>query len=322
MWHALRNLRKAVFGSGKAYEHLKVISKDSDGQAMRTQVMSLLCQMAKTEEKQDFLIAEQMIHQLLVERSPRFLQHLERHYLNRREQWSRAWRVVPDGFSAINTSMHIEASHRVIKHVYMGGNANRRLDSLIHVLLRYARDQEISLEMNAQRQKYSKVETEASTKHREKARLYFENQSMIVPETDIENTLWRVKSADPKYPHKTYEVSDPRNLPLQVRLLRTICICMTSPPCRAILSKAALGVHADRFADKDRPSCGVCDCRYSCNCDARRFNSSRACKHMHAVHALYFALPAALGKEPTIWLTGLAGDDEIVEGEQVGHVHD
>ena len=40
----------------------------------------------------------------------------------------------------INTNMYIESFHRILKHLYMKAKANRRIDNLIHVLLKVSRD--------------------------------------------------------------------------------------------------------------------------------------------------------------------------------------
>ena len=139
-WHALRNPRKAVYGTGKTYAHLKVEPEDAthDGDALRKEIMDLLMQMSKTDKKDDCVTAEKLLRQTLRGGSKRFLQHLETHYLNRRQQWCRSWRVVLDRHVSMVTSMHVESSFRVVKHVFLKGIANRRLDSLIVALRQYA----------------------------------------------------------------------------------------------------------------------------------------------------------------------------------------
>ena len=55
---------------------------------------------------------------------------------NRYEQWAMCFRKG----SGINTNMFSEASHRVLKHVYMHGRHNKRLNHLLQILLAYFRD--------------------------------------------------------------------------------------------------------------------------------------------------------------------------------------
>ena len=77
---------------------------------------------------------------------------------------------------------------------------------------------------------------------------------------------------------------------------------MTSPICTRKLSPEAIGDRLPGVRSKDLPRCGICDCRYSCTCEDYRYRT-RACKHQHAVHSLYYTIPAAKGEEPDVWLT-------------------
>ena len=85
------------------------------------------------------------------------------------------------------------------------------------------------------------------------------------------------------------------------------CKCMTTPRCPQLLSKAAVGNRLPGVMEKDLPKCGLCDCTYTCSCESARYGP-RACKHIHAVHALFYTIPAAKGEEPTVWLTGTSSD--------------
>ena len=51
------------------------------------------------------------------------------------EQWAACYRKSAN----IITNMYIESFHR-IKHLYMKGKTNRRIDNLIHVLLKMSKD--------------------------------------------------------------------------------------------------------------------------------------------------------------------------------------
>lgn len=65
-----------------------------------------------------------------------FARYFEKEYAWRTPQWALTYRVG----SCINTNIFVEAFHRVLKHVYLHGTLNRRLDILINTLLRFARD--------------------------------------------------------------------------------------------------------------------------------------------------------------------------------------
>ena len=42
--------------------------------------------------------------------------------------------------SDVHTNMHLESFHRVLKHVYIKGKRNKRLDKLLFLLLKLSRD--------------------------------------------------------------------------------------------------------------------------------------------------------------------------------------
>ena len=137
LWHALRNFRKTMFGESAVHNKHKVTAPDGgDDVKIRQDTMDLVVQMSRTDNKAEYMIAEQDLRRLLGDCSTNFLKYLDENYLNRREQWCRAWRVLPKGkYLAMPTSMHIEASYRVLKHKYLRGIANRRLDILVLHLL-------------------------------------------------------------------------------------------------------------------------------------------------------------------------------------------
>ena len=62
--------------------------------------------------------------------------NLKAHYAQRTEGWAACHRST----TVVNTNMHIEAFHRLLKVVYLENKQNRRLDHLLCVLLRLSRD--------------------------------------------------------------------------------------------------------------------------------------------------------------------------------------
>ena len=75
-----------------------------------------------------------------------FMQHIQsvaptfatyfRPYCNRKSEWAFCYRI---GIQA-NTNMYVESFHNVLKSAYMERKANRRVDSLVSILLKIARD--------------------------------------------------------------------------------------------------------------------------------------------------------------------------------------
>ena len=66
----------------------------------------------------------------------KFMEYFQKQYVRRVEQWAPCYRDK----SLVNTNMAFEAFHRVIKVCYMEKKHNRRIDYLIHILLKVARD--------------------------------------------------------------------------------------------------------------------------------------------------------------------------------------
>lgn len=70
------------------------------------------------------------------ERCTRFYEYMTRTYTNRVSQWAACYRVN----TQINTNMMVEAFHRVLKIVYLEHKQNRRVDTLLHTLMKINRD--------------------------------------------------------------------------------------------------------------------------------------------------------------------------------------
>ena len=68
-------------------------------------------------------------------KTAQFAEYFRKEYACRPELWAFCHRL---GLK-IHHNMHLEALHRVLKHVYMGGHKVRRMDSCIHALLRLLR---------------------------------------------------------------------------------------------------------------------------------------------------------------------------------------
>ena len=63
-------------------------------------------------------------------------QYFENVHCSRCEQWALCHRKA----AGIITNMYTESFRRVLKYVYMQGKINKRMDSIIHVPMKYARD--------------------------------------------------------------------------------------------------------------------------------------------------------------------------------------
>lgn len=65
--------------------------------------------------------------------------YLMGYYFENRQQWAYCYRKSCN----INTNMHLESMHKVIKYIYLDGKKIKRLDKTIHALEKYVRDKSI-----------------------------------------------------------------------------------------------------------------------------------------------------------------------------------
>ena len=65
-----------------------------------------------------------------------FLNYFRTYYLHRKEEWAISYRKA----SLINTNMYVESFHRVLKHLYLKGKTNKRVDKCIQMLMKFERD--------------------------------------------------------------------------------------------------------------------------------------------------------------------------------------
>ena len=80
-----------------------------------------------------------------------FAQYLESHYSSRPETWAYSYRIGAN----INTNMHIENFHKIIKHIYMEGKKSKRVDKCIDALFAYLLDKQFDRLTKLQKGKLS-----------------------------------------------------------------------------------------------------------------------------------------------------------------------
>ena len=137
--------------------------------------------------------------------------------------------------------MHVEAFHRVLKHVYLKGKVNKRLDKCIEILVKLARDKGFERLVKLEKEKISERINQIRVRHQASLRMPL---SLV---TEMEEYLkWEVHSADGK---NIYHISQ----------LNKLCPYSCSVIC----------------AD-----CHICIHMYSCNCPDSLIRAT-ICKHVH-----------------------------------------
>ena len=124
-WHVDRAWRGALSS--------KVVDKD-----LRCQVYHSLRIVAEEPDERLFNQMLTNLEQQLQEHTDTryFGDYLHTYYTARKEQWAMCYRKK----AGINTNMHVESFHRLLKYVYMKGKVNKRVDKCLHLLLKIARD--------------------------------------------------------------------------------------------------------------------------------------------------------------------------------------
>ncbi len=120
-----------------------------------------------------------------------FLQYFENTYGNRHEQWALCYRKD----AGMNTNTYTESFHRVLKYVYMKGRVNKRMDAIINLLIKYARDKAFDRLIKAEKGKSTKHITRIHKRHATSLNLSTSSVSKI-----SENS-WQVKSVSSQCLH-------------------------------------------------------------------------------------------------------------------------
>ena len=123
----------------------------------------------------------------LTEKYPSFFKYFNTNYVPHVKQWGTCYRVG----TVVNTNMFTESFHRLLKVVYLNNKQNRRVDRLIHVLLRIAR--------NLVYEQLQKVEKGKMTPKymRHKAAIELEKQSIQV--VQYQENVWRIDNKGNQY---------------------------------------------------------------------------------------------------------------------------
>lgn len=87
-------------------------------------------------DKSKFHVLLQQFISLIHQKFPGFYSYFSSTYAKRAPIWATCYRVG----TVVNTNMHLESFHRRLKVVYLESKQNRRLDHLLHVLLKISRD--------------------------------------------------------------------------------------------------------------------------------------------------------------------------------------
>ena len=115
-----------------------------------------------------------------------FLIYFQENYCTRIEQWATHARC----YTPVNTNMHLESFHRLLKVVYFQQKQNRRVDALLNVLLKLSRDKAFERLQKLEKGKSSYRISEVNKWHKNAEQLDKESIN------ELSNNHWMVKSQE------------------------------------------------------------------------------------------------------------------------------
>lgn len=170
-WHLDKNWRGAIREKvscdlqPEIYRHLLVLLHETTLTAFNKTLQQFLSYL---KEKKEHL----------------FLEYFQNNYCNRTSQWATFARCN----TSVNTNMHIEAFHRLVKTVYFQQKQNRRVDALLNVLLKLARDKTFERLIKTEKGKFTHKILEVNKRHKSA-----EKMSECI--TLVSCDHWTIKSA-------------------------------------------------------------------------------------------------------------------------------
>ena len=172
-WHVDRAWRKVLNDKETAalvYHNIRLLMEESNVTSFLSMLKETLAQLIESPA------------------TAMFGSYFEVHYAKRCEEWAACYRKSAN----INTNMYVESIHRCLKHVYMKGRINKRVDNLLYILMKISRDKAFDRLCKLQKGKISGRLTTIRKRHWESTKLSY--QSMVTISKDGKE--WNVKSAD------------------------------------------------------------------------------------------------------------------------------
>lgn len=206
-WHLDKAWRKAVKEKIKetdmkpsVYHHLLVLLNEKDITLFNKKLQSFL----------SWLNQEEMAE---------FLQYFQVNYCNRISEWATHGRQ----HASVNTNMHVEAFHRLVKSVYFQQKQNRRVDCLLNVLLRLTRDKAFERLQKNEQSKVTYRQSEMNKRH-----VNAEKCIAGIKISSLSETCWSIKSQE----GNTYSIQKEKPCPCPLKCFHCgVCTHMYSCTC-------------------------------------------------------------------------------------------
>lgn len=194
------------------------------------------------KDESQFRVLLQEFLAITQDKSKDFHKYFMDNYCNKTSQWATCYRL----WTVVNTNMFLEASHKVLKVIYLQHKQNRRVDYLLTILLKVARDKAFQRFQNLEKGKSTHRVCEVNKRHKAAEKILKNNTQNIT--TIVPQKNWEVESES--QPGKFYTV---------VKEEQEQC------GCQVICS-----------------TCGICTHLFSCSCLDSLLHHT-VCKHCHLV---------------------------------------
>ena len=178
-WHVDRAWRTAL--------NQHVMNKQS-----RVEIYHQLQLLLMENEEPKFRQLLQQFVSSLDSNEPAFSRYFKENYCNRLGEWASHFRVR----SVVNTNMFLESFHRTLKVVYLQHKHNRRIDYLLHTLIKISRDKVFERLTKLEKGKFTHRVSEINKRQKEAEKMKPEVQ-------DVNDKIWSITSARHKSIHYT-----------------------------------------------------------------------------------------------------------------------
>ena len=207
-WHLDKSWRKGLnqhitikSKQPEVYHHLRVLLTETTESCFRQRLQQFISWLSEDEDLQEFT------------------NYFEKEYIPRIQLWAPCFRST----STVNTNMAVEAFHRLLKVCYMEKKQNRRIDRLLHLLLKIARDKVFERLLKSQKGKLSHRVCEINKRH--KTAKQIDLTKHFITQVDDE---WRVKSSSTEICYSVRQVCNDCECKLRCS---TCNICVHSYSC-------------------------------------------------------------------------------------------
>ena len=151
----------------------------------KTEVYHQLCTLQREINEAEFRVMLQDFLTYISKHYKDFYKYFSDNYCNTINQWGTCFRRG----ATVNTNMFLEASHRVLKVVYLNHKQNRRIDFLITTLLKISRDKAFERFRKLESRKNTHRICEINKRHKS-AQQMSDNEHDVVSVSEEE---WKVR---------------------------------------------------------------------------------------------------------------------------------